>query len=1166
MKKFISFALAASMALSMIPATAFASSDLTTSHSNIRVTANTEFKPKEDAGSEYRDVPYIILEASNDFVDTKQTFELALENAEWLEMDGDDGDKLYVEDADVMKKYVEFIPEGGASKDDSSSTPGTITEDIGTLERAYQTKAQALYDAAVDYAKALDAANSNADNSAAVSSLGAAKTELAAAEKELAAAEKVNDSVKDFDEANLTKLLNDYNEAVSASEAAGSVSEPTAGNPDSTTAADFSKGRYKGTEDSSSFTVTLDYYIYAEDDTADTPAYSKGDAVVIEGDSALPTVDEVKTAIAELGNKVELNDAYVTAKAEWDRFENSGDVTDKVTEAKEAAEAAGLIFDDTANKFETVASAMARKQKAADAVAAAQKKVDAAQAKIDAAQAIIGATGDVSAKKTAFETALKERNEAGAKVVSKAGAQGIQDLEKIDKAVKLCDNTGSYDIKPSTVPTTTFKDLGIEAVGFTTAVADAYDEVEGSNGALDITIDKKSDSRIIVTTDGYKFKDGDVIRIPLFVRTTGGVASVSIDSLNSEFTSEGKTFAKTADGDTNLTIEKTQSFYDGDEVKNIYIEELVPGTLEDDGLVSLRVNGDFKLKRGNNFSIKRITGNNLDQDLTESVYTDPKCEDKFTKGDDSDEIYIQLGGTQSTQAVQYRITGLLIVEDGADFGDEATITVSGGGTSKQTVTIGTYEDYGVKMTAEDKELPVIYAGTKASSKYDNQTLKVVIEETVANSFIDNRKMELTLPDGVEFVMDNGDAEQKISSIDDITEDFKAYNFQGTLNQVKDAFTVDADGGKITITSKDLPEGIFESSGSNKDRKRKFEFSVHVSAEADFTGDVVMTLSGPAVANQSVSATIATVKAPIEVRTTVNELKIDYRNTDVADITLVEPEAGLWAKDDVIRLEGERMSFEGGAKAEVVNGDMKLAKLGGDYVDTEDSGDDKNGVLFVKVDSRSSKTPAEIKISGLSLYMNRSLAAGDYKLKVFGDEDNEFFMNNYHSDGDDYANSFETAKVTVMNDFVKVVTAGRDKDDATFTTSIVVPVGSDVITAGTREIKLSEMEGGACPPAYINNDGYTMLPVRAVTESLNNIAAVRWDDATKTCTIGFGQRVFSMTVGSKVLNMNGVSTALNAAPEIRDGRVFLPLRDLGYALGLSESQISWDATTQTARLN
>ena len=154
----------------------------------------------------------------------------------------------------------------------------------------------------------------------------------------------------------------------------------------------------------------------------------------------------------------------------------------------------------------------------------------------------------------------------------------------------------------------------------------------------------------------------------------------------------------------------------------------------------------------------------------------------------------------------------------------------------------------------------------------------------------------------------------------------------------------------------------------------------------------------------------------------------------------------------------------------------------------------------------------------------------------------------------------------MDDFVKIVTAGRDKDDATFTTKIVVPVGGDVITAGTKEIKLSEMQGGACPPAYINNDGYTMLPVRAVVEALNEIATVRWDDATKTCTIGFGQRVFSMTVGSKVLNLNGVSTALNAAPENKDGRVFLPLRDLGYALGLSDSQISWDSTTQTAQLN
>lgn len=1161
MKKFISFALAASMALSMIPATAFASSDLTTSHSNIRVTANTEFKPKKDAGSNYRDVPYILLEASNDFVEDKQTFELALENAEWLEMDGDDGDTLYVEDNDTMKDYLKFVPANGSTGDSPSGT--TPSGDVGKLQQDYLKAAQDLKVKADAYIAFVSAASQDLKD--AQQSLADAKESLADGEKAIEAAQKLIDSLAGKTDEELKAIANAYNEAVAQKgetaykEAVSTISANSAaidlsvdGGTFNSTSGKYAGSVVAGTGENTSVSVYKPTYFDIEIPVSSTDVSSLTDA---EKQAILGAIDD-STAYTSAGNSMvedynELLDAQQTKQ----------EVDDAVSAAQKAVVDAGIDFSGTPGDKDSKALANAiinKRATAAKDLKDAQDALPTLQSKVTQAQAKVDELTGSNTSKADLDAAIKARWNAGVALMNAMGIEGETTVAKLDDNAKLS-TSGKIESK--------YAKVGIEALKYgDVAVAGEYTTtVNGTE--LKVTIDKKSDTRIIVTTEGYKFKDGDVLRIPLFVRTTGGVASVSIDSLNSEFTSEGKTFAKTADGDTNLTIEKTQSFYDGDEVKNIYIEELVPGTIEENGIISLRVNGDFKLKRGENFSIERVTGNNLPDKLTDSVYTDPKLEDVFTKSNSSDEIYIDVNGaSKSTQAVQYRIKGLLILEDGADFGDEASITVSGGGTSKQTVTVGTYEDYGVKMTAEDKELPVIYAGTKASTKYDNQTLKVVIEETVANSFIDNRKMELTLPDGVEFVMDDGNADQELDSIDQITEDFKAYNFKGNLNDVKKAFTVDKDGGKITITSKDLPEGIFESSGSNKDRKRKFEFSVHVSAEADFTGDVVMTLSGPAVANQSVSATIATVKAPIEVRTTVNELKIDYRNTDVADITIVEPEAGLWAKDDVIRLEGERMSFEGGAKAEVVNGDMKLAKLGGDYVDTEDSGDDKNGVLFVKVDSRSSKTPAEIKISGLSLYMNRSLAAGDYKLKVFGDEDNEFFMNNYHKDGDDYANSFETAKVTVMNDFVKVVTAGRDKDDATFTTSIVVPVGSDVITAGTREIKLSEMEGGACPPAYINNDGYTMLPVRAVTESLNNIAAVRWDDATKTCTIGFGQRVFSMTVGSKVLNMNGVSTALNAAPEIRDGRVFLPLRDLGYALGLSESQISWDATTQTARLN
>lgn len=1158
MKKFISFALAASMALSMVPATAFAASDLTASHSNIRVTANTEFYPKKvadaDASLTTREVPYILLEATTDFKYDEQTFELALENAEWLERK-DDGDILFVETEEYMsgEDGIKFTPEGGTSTD--TTTPPVTSEELGKLQAAYVDAATALKKAAEAYVGVLD------------STMTTAQAELNSAQAELKLAKAAESTAKEKYEkaeeasANITALVKAYEDAWAKAEDAqyslgsdtnNAPTAPTLGNPDDTSLTSITTGAY------------------AADGTT-VLFWLKGDGSAIQGTAAFTTVDEVKAEIAKDSTSYKGGTAYENALKEWNNYDAEKTAYDKAVAYvasvdAEIAKAAQAIVDaggkastdsnasDVSGVTQKVADLLAEYEAAQAATKTAQKLVDTKQAAYDAAVASIAET------KTAFDTALATRNTAGEKLVTIGGqGNGVDFILAQDFAqgfnTSSTDTTYTASISANGNTATAF-DLGIKYIGLNGVVAGAYDVAVGDQ-TLKVKITKKSDSRIVVQTSGYRFKDGDVLSIPLFVRTTGGVASVSIDSLDSEFTSQGKTFAKTADGDTELSIEKVQNFYDGDEIKNLYLEELVAGTIEPGKIISLRVNGDFQLKAGKDgVSVTRITGDGNDKVEVLKKDSDGNYV-AFNAGDEEDEIYLRVGGTvKSTKATQYRIQGLQIIEDGADFGDEASITVSGGGTSKQTIKIGNYEDFGVKLTAEDKDLPVIYAGTKANSKYDNQTLKVTIEETVANSFIDNRKMEITLPEGVEFVNDNGEAGKAPDSIDDVTEDFKVYNFAGSETDVKKAMTLNDNGTKITISGKDLPDA----SGTNKDRKRKIEFSVHVSAEADFTGDVVMTLGGPGVADKNVSATVATVKAPIEVRTAVNELKIDYRNTEIADITLVEPEAGLWAKDDVISLEGERMSFESDAKAEVVNGDMKLNKYDGDYVDVD------GGVLSVKVDSRSSKTPAEIKISGLSLYMDRSLAAGNYKLKVFGNSKNEFFMNNYDKDGDDFANVFETQKVTVMDDFVKIVTAGRDKDDATFTTKIVVPVGGDVITAGTKEIKLSEMQGGACPPAYINNDGYTMLPVRAVVEALNEIATVRWDDATKTCTIGFGQRVFSMTVGSKVLNLNGVSTALNAAPENKDGRVFLPLRDLGYALGLSDSQISWDSTTQTAQLN
>ena len=243
----------------------------------------------------------------------------------------------------------------------------------------------------------------------------------------------------------------------------------------------------------------------------------------------------------------------------------------------------------------------------------------------------------------------------------------------------------------------------------------------------------------------------------------------------------------------------------------------------------------------------------------------------------------------------------------------------------------------------------------------------------------------------------------------------------------------------------------------------------------------------------------------------------------------------------------------------------------------------DGLLTFKIKTESQKEAATIRISDIELYMERSLPAGEYDLSVValeeaddavkvesgnvtytglsgenGLSEKDAIIRNYNDGDDDETGLFDIDEVTVLDGYVTIVTAGRDQDDSTFTTKVTVTIGANTMMAGTKEIALDV-------PAYIAN-GYTMLPVRAVTEALSGSAIVRWDDASKTVTITFGQRVINMTVGSRTMVISGVNVAMQAACEITDSRAFIPLRDLGYALGLNDSKIAWDDATKTATLN
>ena len=201
-------------------------------------------------------------------------------------------------------------------------------------------------------------------------------------------------------------------------------------------------------------------------------------------------------------------------------------------------------------------------------------------------------------------------------------------------------------------------------------------------------------------------------------------------------------------------------------------------------------------------------------------------------------------------------------------------------------------------------------------------------------------------------------------------------------------------------------------------------------------------------------------------------------------------------------------------------------------------------------------------------MSRNLAAGAYDLQLNTTGSDEFMkqailapagvdakeatVKYQHYNNDD---SFDHV---VKEGFVNIITAGRDQDDASFTKKVVVPVGEKYIIAGEEQVALDV-------PAYISAAGYTMLPVRAVATALGiNNNNVLWNQASRTVTILYGQRIITMVAGQKVVTVNGNTIPASATVQIKDGRTFLPMRDLATALGVTD--ITWDAATKTATMN
>lgn len=585
-------------------------------------------------------------------------------------------------------------------------------------------------------------------------------------------------------------------------------------------------------------------------------------------------------------------------------------------------------------------------------------------------------------------------------------------------------------------------------------------------------------------------------------------------------------------------------------LKDVAVEEVV--TIEDLKIEpSVGANMEAVVDEGDEITLKLNSGfefaNNDNNKITikaDGTTITPEVEYE------DDEIVITVDGDISADVDTLTISGIKVEATSAKEGATATIKVSASGNDSVSVEVATVVDYAVSMSVdEDEDIPVIYSGvdvdnTGITDDSDHESLEVSIDETFAGAWDNSKKFTLSLPEGVYAA----DVDVVVDGIDLDREDF-----------------IDAyDNGEYEYFEFD--KRIFEENDSDND-PYEMDVTFTLVADPDFEGDVVLTLSGDAMEEQEV--TIAKFVKPYTVSAQQNDLTIDYRNTEIpTDVVITEAEAGLWEKGTEFALTLDKIDFDDDASVTADD------KSGMEIKDVKT----KDGEIRFTVDSESDGEPATLTVSDLTLYMDRNLPAGAYDLNMYAldmlgvdsaekaedfdgsdykaadkgyltqtllaDEDTTVFVGD-ESDDIDY---------TAKTGFVNIVTAGSDTTG--FTTKLTVPIGENYLIAGETKVELDA-------PAYINAEGYTMLPVRAISTSLgidnNNVL---WDQATKTVTILYGDRIISMTAGASVMYVNGSSIPTSSSVEIVNDRTFLPMRDLATALGVTD--LTWDTDPTTGK--
>ena len=724
-------------------------------------------------------------------------------------------------------------------------------------------------------------------------------------------------------------------------------------------------------------------------------------------------------------------------------------------------------------------------------------------------------------------------------VAKDADKETVLNNEKVELQLKV-DGNGQYAAGSTPKHELTFTLDGAEfkAVSATEIAKNVFVK-DTVVDASKITEVEKDSFKLTITN--VELKDEDIISVKLGPNmklkstSVGKKATISVDG--DMVTTDDLTFAEVKDTGVKASVKKVA------EITEEGVSALERELKIESNVGDFNVGQRFELKLSAGFEFNKLVGKG-------DTYGTPATEDTTSKykviDNGKGERTAVIEVTDATDTITVKADNLVISADTAEVGAECKLTVkavkgtAGFNDTADAIVVAKVVADAIEVSVdEDEDVPVIYSGVNVANEgitddSDHEALEVTIKEPTAGTLDAKKVLTMELPDGVYVTNvesnDDFDADEVAFAAAYKKGDYEKFEF---ARRTLDATEEGQDAGEL-------------------------KFTLTLVAEPGFTGDVTLKVDGAGL-DKAQEVKIAKFVAPYTVEASQNNLIIDYRNTKIpTNIVVKEAEDGLWKQNSQFVFGVDKFEdddFENDATYTVDDkSDLEVKTI-----------KDKLGF---KIDKESADDAATVTISNISLYMSRNLAAGAYDLQLNTTGSDAFMKQAILApDGVDadeatvkyqyYDNDAHFDEV-VKEGFVNIITAGRDKDDASFTKKVVVPVGEKYIIAGEEQVALDV-------PAYISAAGYTMLPVRAVATALGiNNNNVLWNQASRTVTILYGQRIITMVAGQKVVTVNGNTIPASATVQIKDGRTFLPMRDLATALGVTD--ITWDAATKTATMN